>query len=212
MTRERGRRLDAKRAFDLVVAALVIVVTSPLLAAIAVAVRVDSRGPAMFRQQRVGLNGEIFLIHKFRSMRVDQVGPLVSVAGDERVTRVGRPLRRSKLDELPQVLDVLLGHMSLVGPRPEVPKYVDAWSAAARQVILSVRPGITDPASIALRDEDALLASASDPERFYLDVLVPRKTAIYVRYVQSQSLVGDIRILLRTVGAVLRVGRGRATV
>lgn len=212
MKREAARRLLAKRLFDVVVAALALVVTSPLLLVIAVAVRLSSRGPVVFRQDRVGRGGEVFRMHKFRSMRVGQGGPLVSAAGDARVTRIGRLLRKSKLDELPQLLDVLAGHMSVVGPRPEVPRYVDQWPPAVRDVILSVRPGITDPASIELRDEDVLLARADEPERYYVDVLLPRKTALYVRYVQSQSLMGDMWILVRTVRAVLRPGRVVPTV
>lgn len=211
MKRGADRRRTAKRLFDVVVAALVLVVTSPLLLLIAAAVRLSGRGPVVFRQDRVGLGGGVFRMHKFRSMRVGQEGPLVSAAGDARVTRVGRVLRKSKFDELPQLLDVLAGHMSVVGPRPEVPRYVEQWSAAARDVILSVRPGITDPASVELRDEDVLLATADDPERYYVDVLLPRKTALYVRYVESQSLGGDLRILVRTVRAVLRPGHPAAT-
>ena len=199
-----GRTLDAKRTFDLVVSALVLLATWPLFVAVAIVVRIDSQGPALFRQDRVGLNGKIFRMHKFRSMRVDQSGGLLSITGDSRVTRVGRWLRKSKLDELPQILDVLLGHMSLVGPRPEVSKYVDLWPAARRQVILSVRPGMTDPASIALRNEADELAAAEDPERHYVDWILPRKTAMYVQYVTGRSLAGDLAIIGRTLATVVR--------
>ena len=198
------RVLDAKRGFDLVVSGLSLLLAWPLLVALAVAVRVDSAGPAIFRQERVGRHGETFRIHKFRSMKVDHGGGLVSASGDSRVTRVGRFLRKSKLDELPQVLDVFVGHMSLVGPRPEVPKYVDMWPADVRQIILSVRPGITDPATIALRNEADEFAAAEDPERHYIESLLPRKTAMYVDYVNSRSFAGDLAVIGRTLVTVVR--------
>ena len=198
------RVLDAKRGFDLVVSGLMLLVAWPLLVTLAVAVRVDSAGPAIFRQERVGRHGETFRIHKFRSMKVDHGGGLVSASGDSRVTRVGRFLRKSKLDELPQVLDVFVGHMSLVGPRPEVPKYVDMWPADVRQIILSVRPGITDPATIALRNEADEFAAAEDPERHYIESLLPRKTAMYVDYVNSRSFAGDLAVIARTLATVIR--------
>lgn len=204
MTVAHDRVLDAKRGFDLIVSGLVLLVAWPLFVVLAAAVRIDSKGPALFRQERVGLHGEVFRIHKFRSMKVDHRGGLVSVTGDSRVTRMGRFLRKSKLDELPQVLDVFIGHMSLVGPRPEVPKYVDMWPADRRQVILSVRPGITDPASIALRNEADELAAAEDPERHYVESLLPRKTAIYVDYVNNRSFAGDLAVIARTLAAVIK--------
>jgi lipopolysaccharide/colanic/teichoic acid biosynthesis glycosyltransferase len=194
----------AKRLVDLVVAVPALVVLSPVLLVIAVAVRVDSRGPALFRQERVGLGGEVFRLHKFRTMRASHDGALVSPTGDSRVTRVGRVLRRTKLDELPQLIDVATGHMSLVGPRPEVPRYAALWDPAQARVILSVRPGITDPVSIAFRHEADLLAAAEDPEAHYREVLLPQKAAMYVDYVQHRTLPGDLRILLQTVAAVVR--------
>jgi lipopolysaccharide/colanic/teichoic acid biosynthesis glycosyltransferase len=204
VTFKHDRGLDTKRGFDLVVSGLMLLVTWPLLLAVAVAVRVDSKGPALFRQERVGLDGETFRIHKFRSMSVEHDGALVSGTRDGRVTRVGRFLRRSKLDELPQIFDVFVGHMSLVGPRPEVPLYVDMWPADMRPVILSVRPGITDPASIAMRNEAEELAAAEDPERHYIESLLPRKTAMYVDYVRSRSFTGDLAIIGRTLATVIR--------
>ena len=205
MSEPSAARTDrAKRAFDLVVALPALVVLSPVLLAIAVAVRVDSRGPALFRQERVGLGGEVFRLHKFRTMRVSHDGVLVSPTGDSRVTRVGRVLRRTKLDELPQLLDVVTGHMSLVGPRPEVPRYAALWEPAQARVITSVRPGITDPVSIAFRHEADLLAAAGDPEAHYREVLLPQKAAMYVDYVEHRTLLGDLRILLQTVAAVTR--------
>lgn len=204
MTVTQDAVLDVKRGFDLVVSALMLLVTWPLFVALAVAVRLDSRGPAFYRQERVGLRGETFWIHKFRSMRVDHDGALVSATGDSRVTNVGRFLRKSKLDELPQILDVLVGHMSFVGPRPEVPRYVDMWPAGRREVILSVRPGITDPASIALRDEADELAVAEDADRHYIESLLPRKTAMYVDYVNNRSFAGDLALIARTLSAVIK--------
>jgi lipopolysaccharide/colanic/teichoic acid biosynthesis glycosyltransferase len=196
--------LDTKRGFDLVASGLTLLVAWPLLVVLAVVVRLDSRGPALFRQERVGLDGAIFRIHKFRTMRVKHGGLPVSGTGDSRVTRVGRFLRKSKLDELPQMVDVLVGHMSVVGPRPEVPVYVGMWPADVRDIILSVRPGITDPASIALRNEAEELAGAEDPERHYIESLLPRKAAMYVDYVSSHNLRGDLAIIGRTLATVIR--------
>lgn len=204
MTAAPRERFDAKRGFDLAVSGLVLLVTWPVFAVIALAVRLDSRGPAIFRQERVGLHGATFRIHKFRSMQVTGGGALVSATGDDRVTRVGRFLRQSKLDELPQMLDVLAGNMSVVGPRPEVPRYVALWPAPMRETILSVRPGITDPASIALRNEADELAAVADPERHYVESLLPRKLALYVDYVNNRGLAGDLAIIARTVVAVIR--------
>ncbi len=200
--------IDAKRATDVLVSAVGLVATSPVLAACAVAVKAGDRGPVLFRQTRVGLHGKPFQILKLRSMRVAGAGAEVTSAGDDRITPVGRVLRRTKLDELPQLLNVLRGDMSLVGPRPEVPRYVAEWPAEARELILSVRPGITDPASLAFVDEEAQLAEADDPEQHYLDVVLPAKVALYVDYVRHRTLAGDARIVWQTVATVL--GRARA--
>jgi lipopolysaccharide/colanic/teichoic acid biosynthesis glycosyltransferase len=207
---EAARHFDGKRLFDVIVAGLGLAITSPVLAALAAAVRLDSPGPALFQQERVGREGETFRIHKFRTLRRDSPGALLSPARDARITRLGGLLRRSKLDELPQLLDVLAGHMSLVGPRPEVPRYVAFWPAEHRQTILSVRPGITDPASILLRNEADLLASALDPERYYVEKLLPQKAALYAEYVENRSFTGDLRILARTVWTVVTGGRPAA--
>lgn len=194
---------QVKRAFDALVAVVGLVAGAPLLAAVAAAVAVESPGGVLFRQERVGLDGRTFRIHKFRTMRAVHDGSLVSVTGDARVTRVGRVLRASKVDELPQLIDVLVGDMSLVGPRPEVPMYVDQWPSELRPLILSVRPGITDPGSIAFRHEADELAVAPDPERHYVESILPRKAAFYAAYVLERSFAGDLRILRQTVGAVL---------
>lgn len=192
-----------KRAMDLVVSAGVLTISSPALLAIAVAVKTTSPGPAIFTQQRVGLGGATFDIHKFRTMRVDHDGLAVSGTGDPRVTSVGRILRKTKLDELPQCYDVLRGKMSLVGPRPEVPHYVALWPGPLRPLILSVRPGITDPASIIYRNEADELAQSEDSEKHYVNVILPRKAQAYAEYVRKRSLWGDLKILGQTVRAVV---------
>lgn len=193
-----------KRLVDLIVAALGLLVSSPVQAVIAAAVKADSPGPALFKQERVGKDGRTFRILKFRTMSTGAVGHAITPTGDTRVTKVGAVLRRTKLDELPQLWNVLVGDMSLVGPRPEVPQYVDLWPADRRAKILSMRPGITDPASIEYRDEGALLATQSDPERYYREVVLPHKTAIYAAYVDAASPSLDLEILLRTLRALRR--------
>jgi lipopolysaccharide/colanic/teichoic acid biosynthesis glycosyltransferase len=193
-----------KRLFDVTVAAVALVILSPLLIVVAAAIKLGSRGPVLFRQERTGRDGRSFRIHKFRTMR-DGPGRAVTSDSDPRITGVGRILRASKLDELPQLYDVVIGTMSLVGPRPEVPRYVASWPATARPRILSVRPGITDPASIAYRNESAELASAADPEEYYVSVVLPRKVEMYLAYVATRTFRGDLRILAQTARAV--VGR-----
>lgn len=195
-----------KRALDLVTSLLGLVLLSPLMLVIAAAVRLDSPGPALFRQQRVARGGRFFEILKFRSMRNLPAGSgkLITVEHDTRITTVGAFLRRTKLDELPQLINVLKGDMSLVGPRPEVPKYVDLYPPDVRALVLSVRPGITDEASIEFRNESAVLASAADPEHQYITEILPRKLQIYARYAQQHSFLGDLRILARTMVAVVR--------
>ncbi len=193
----------AKRLFDLVVSALLLLL-SPLLLAIALAVRLDSPGPALFRQLRVGRHGREFRIHKFRTMRVDVAGLPLTVGQDARITRVGHWLRRTRLDELPQLLDVLAGRMSLVGPRPEVPRYVAHWPVGLRERALSVRPGLTDPASLAFIDEASLLAASTDPERTYVQDILPRKLQAAVDYAERATLWTDLRVLWQTARALWR--------
>lgn len=189
----------AKRIFDLLAAGLGLLLFSPLLLAIALAVRLDSPGPVFFRQERVGRGGRTFRIHKFRTMRHGIGGALITVGGDARITRVGAFLRRTKLDELPQLIDVLQGTMSLVGPRPEVPRYVALYPSAVREKVLSVRPGLTDLASIEYRDENALLARAADPEREYVETVLPAKLRLAADYVDRRTLALDLRIIVRTL-------------
>ncbi|MET3913645.1 lipopolysaccharide/colanic/teichoic acid biosynthesis glycosyltransferase [Variovorax sp. OAS795] len=191
----------AKRAFDVLVSICAIVLLSPLLIALAAWVKIDSKGSALFRQTRVGRHGVPFEILKFRTMRADASaeGPQITVGNDSRITRAGAILRRYKLDELPQFFNVLRGEMSVVGPRPEVPRYVALYTERQKAAVLSMRPGITDAASLAFRNESELLAKADDPESFYTQVILPAKLAQAEAYVATHSLGGDIRIVLRTV-------------
>lgn len=189
----------AKRLFDMAVAAAALVLLVPVLAAAAVAVAFSSPGPVLFRQTRVGRGGERFTLLKFRSMRMAP-GASITVAGDRRVTRVGEFLRRYKLDELPQLWNVLLGDMSLVGPRPEVERYVDL-KAPLWRAVLAVRPGITDPASLVYRNEEQVLAAQSDPHRYYVEVLLPRKLELSAGYAASRTLATDLKILFLTAVA-----------
>lgn len=194
----------AKRTLDIFAALAGIILLFPIMVALAVAVRMTSRGPALFRQKRVGKGGLDFTLLKFRSMTVRSG----SEKGDfdagnlSRITRLGRFLRQAKLDELPQLWNVLKGDMSLVGPRPEVRKWVDVYPERWAHV-LSVRPGITDPASIEFRNEEELLAASPDPEKYYREVILPRKLDLYEKYVESHRFFGDIMILLRTMKAVV---------
>jgi lipopolysaccharide/colanic/teichoic acid biosynthesis glycosyltransferase len=191
----------AKRAFDLLGASLALVLLWPLMLAIAAAIKLDSRGPVLFRQQRVGRHGVPFRIHKFRTMVADapQRGLALTVGADVRITRIGHWLRSTRLDELPQLIDVLAGHMSLVGPRPELPQYVAHYPAALRERALSVRPGITDPSSLLYLNEAELLARAADPEREYIEVILPRKLQCAADYAAQANLRSDLTVLLRTL-------------
>lgn len=196
----------SKRLFDLVLSTLGLLVLAPLLLLMALAIKLDSSGPVFFRQERVGRFGKPFRIHKFRTMRHDPAGkgPQITVGADSRITRVGGFLRRTKLDELPQLIDVWVGSMSLVGPRPEVPRYVAHYPAAMREKVLSVRPGITDIASIEYRDESAVLARATDPEYAYIHEVMPHKLALAASYVDQASVWMDVRLIWRTVMAIVR--------
>ena len=192
-----------KRCLDLVVAIVLLLVLSPVLAVAAIAVKCSGSGPTFFRQIRVGRGGKPFEIVKFRTMRTtSSPGPLITGAGDPRVTRVGRVLRRWKVDELPQLVNVLRGEMSFVGPRPEVPRYVDMFAEQYRE-LLAVRPGITDIASMAFRDEETLLGRSSNPEDLYVREILPRKLALSHAYVRRRSFGLDLRLIARTVAAIL---------
>lgn len=194
-----------KRLFDFLSAAVGLLLLLPLLLVIAIWIKLDSAGPVMFRQERVGRHACIFQIHKFRTMRVDapEQGLQITVGADARITRAGRFLRASKLDELPQLWDVLRGAMSLVGPRPEVPQYVAHYPEALRRQVLAVRPGITDPASLAGLDESTWLATAADPERTYIEQILPAKLALQADYARRATLGSDLAVLWRTLRVLL---------
>jgi lipopolysaccharide/colanic/teichoic acid biosynthesis glycosyltransferase len=191
-----------KRLFDVVISGLVLCAALPVMLVVGMLVRVSSKGPVFFRQQRVGRGGRLFMLYKFRTMRVDGGGPAVTAGSDARITPVGRFLRRSKLDELPQFLHVLLGDMSVVGPRPEVPEYVEHYTDEQRRV-LCVRPGITGVSQLEFRNEEALLAGRPDVEEYYLQEVMPAKLRLDLHYVRHQSLVGDLILLWRTIFAIL---------
>lgn len=193
-----------KRSFDLIGALVGLIMCSPLMVLLATLIKLDDRGPVLFHQERVGRGGEPFRIHKFRTMTIETAGPAITIGGDSRVTRVGHYLRKWKLDELPQLFDVLRGVMSLVGPRPELPQYVALWTPEQTSKVLSVRPGITDPASIQLRNESDILAASADAERMYVEELMPRKVSIYLDYVAQRSFMEDLRIIKDTLKAVAR--------
>ena len=191
-----------KRTFDLIVSLVALIVLSPLLAIIAALVKLDSPGPAFYRAERIGRGGRPFRMYKFRTMIVgaDRVGPAITCRDDPRITRLGRLLRRTKLDELPQFLNVLRGEMSLVGPRPEAPRYVALYSPQQREV-LKARPGITGLAQLAYIHEEELLNPAN-LDRDYVRVLLPRKLALDLEYVNGQSFLLDLKILLWTALAL----------
>ncbi|WP_281507768.1 sugar transferase [Brachybacterium sp. Marseille-Q7125] len=198
------RSSAAKRCADVAASAVGLLITSPVMLAASVAVLATDGRPVLFRQERVGKGGRPFTILKFRSMRNDQAGIQVSSDRDPRITRVGAVLRKTKIDELPQLVNVLRGEMSIVGPRPEVPRYVAQWPTELRPLILSVRPGITDPASIAFRHESEILAGSEDPETTYVKEILPQKAQMYAQYVRTQNLREDLSIVCETVKAVVR--------
>lgn len=201
----RKPQLIAKRTMDIVLSACALAVLWPLLLLIALAIWIDDPGPVFYRQVRVGRNGKTFRIFKFRSMVMDadKKGLAITVGRDSRITRVGAVLRKTKLDELAQLLNVLLGQMSFVGPRPEVPKYVELYTPYQRQVLL-VRPGITDYASIAYRNENDLLAGAPNPEAMYIEQIMPDKIELNMKYLREISPLADIRLILKTIVAVIK--------
>lgn len=190
----------AKRSLDLFASASGLVALAPLFAAVAVLIKLDDPGPVFFRQERVGLKGKMFRILKFRTMRVRQPAgsKLITVGADPRVTRIGHYLRKLKLDELPQLFNVIRGEMTLVGPRPEVPHYVALYNSDQRRV-LDFYPGVTDPASIRFRSESDLLAQSSDPEATYVNEIMPEKIRLNLEYHESANFFTDVAILLRTL-------------
>ena len=188
-----------KRLFDIVASGLGLVVLSPLFLILAIWIKLDSKGPVFYRQVRVGYKNKDFRIYKFRSMRVGaDKGSLVTIGGhDPRVTRSGYFIRKFKFDELPQLINVFLGDMSLVGPRPEVRHYVDYWTPEQMRV-LDVRPGITDPASIKFRNENELMEKAEDPEKYYIEVIMQEKIKLYLEYVEKHNFFYDLGLIFKT--------------
>lgn len=195
-----------KRLFDLSASFCGLILLSPIFVLTAIWIMIDSKGPIFFRQERVGFKGITFRIHKFRTMllNAEKNENQITVGEDLRITAVGSFLRKYKLDELPQLIDVLVGDMSLVGPRPEVPKYIDRYSDEEKYDVLSVKPGITDNASIEFRDENNLLARCEDPEAAYLNIVLPKKIALYRKYVRERSFFGDVVIIFKTIFLILK--------
>jgi len=193
-----------KRFFDIIVSLVGLLFLAPIIIVVAGLLKLDE-GPVIFSQERVGLRGKRFKIFKFRSMVVDESkrGFQVTAADDTRITSLGRLLRKTKLDELPQLFNVLKGDMSIVGPRPEVPRYVAMWSEKDRKIILSVRPGITDYATLYYHDEQAVLARSEDLEKAYVQDIVPHKLELYRDYVRNQSFGLDIRLILATLASII---------
>ncbi|MCK5897358.1 MAG: sugar transferase [Cocleimonas sp.] len=196
----------AKRLFDLFFVLPGLVLLSPLFLIIAIAIKLDSRGSIFFKQIRVGLHGRHFQVFKFRTMvmNAEEKGDKVTIEGDARITKVGYFLREYKFDELPQLLNVLIGTMSLVGPRPEVPEYVDFYSSAMKKIVLSVPPGMTDRASIEFRDENKILAGSINPVKDYREKVLPIKLDYYKQYVQQRSLWLDFSLIIGTFSVIIR--------
>ena len=194
-----------KRLFDIVASGLALIVLSPLFLIIAIWIKLDSKGPVFYRQVRVGWKNKDFRIFKFRSMRVGaDKGSLVTIGGhDPRVTKSGYFIRKFKFDELPQLINVFVGDMSLVGPRPEVRHYVDYWTPEQMHV-LDVRPGITDPASIKFRNENELMEKAEDPEKYYIEVIMQEKIKLYLEYVEKHSFFYDIALIFKTFWVIVK--------
>lgn len=194
-----------KRLFDIIASGLGLVVLSPLFLILAIWIKLDSKGPVFYRQVRVGYKNKDFRIFKFRSMRVGaDKGSLVTIGGrDPRVTKSGYWIRKFKLDELPQLINVFIGDMSLVGPRPEVRHYVDYWTPEQMHV-LDVRPGITDPASIKFRNENELMEKAEDPEKYYIEVIMQDKIKLYLEYVEKHNFFYDLGLIFKTFWVIIK--------
>jgi lipopolysaccharide/colanic/teichoic acid biosynthesis glycosyltransferase len=189
-----------KRLFDFLASFIGIIILSPILIIVSIAIKVDSKGEVMFLQKRVGKDGKPFNIYKFRTMVTDaeKLGKQITVGKDNRITKVGGFLRKYKLDELPQLFNVLKGEMSLVGPRPEVPAYVNLYNEAERKV-LSVKPGITDFASIEYKDENEILGKVDNPEEYYINVIMKHKLELNIQYISNNNIFLDIKIIIKTI-------------
>lgn len=194
-----------KRLFDIILSIIGLLMLSPFFIIIALLIALDSRGGVFYRQVRVGKNGKDFYLFKFRSMRTDadKKGLLITVGGrDSRITRMGYFIRKYKVDELPQLLNVLFGDMSLVGPRPEVRRYVDMYNEEQKKV-LSVKPGITDYASIEYSNENELLGKAADPEKVYIEEIMPAKLELNLKYIDEQGTATDLKIIFKTIAKIV---------
>ncbi|MCI2807793.1 sugar transferase [Eoetvoesiella caeni] len=194
-----------KRLFDILFSILALSLLSPLLLIVTIWIKLDSKGPVFFRQVRVARYGAKFRIFKFRTMsdNTESLGLQITTDNDPRITKAGIFLRKYKVDELPQFINVLLGDMSIVGPRPEVPKYVAYYPEEIRQLVLSIRPGITDKASIEFKNENALLKSSSNSEKIYIENIIPIKLRYYTDYARNRTMIGDVKIIMHTIASII---------
>jgi len=193
-----------KRIFDFISSFFFLFLFFPFFILLSILIKIDSKGPIFFTQIRVGKNNKDFLLLKFRTMKVAQENSsLITIGNDNRITNIGNILRKYKLDELPQLINILKGEMSVVGPRPEVRKYVDMYSSSQLEV-LSVKPGLTDPSSIKFSNESELLGTAANPEKYYTETLMPLKIEISLNYVRTQTFVGDLRIIFQTFSKIFK--------
>lgn len=193
-----------KRIFDLICSLLGLLSISLVFLIVAISIKLTSRGPVFFKQKRIGRDGKEFYIYKFRTMIVDaeKKGKQITIGNDSRITSVGRFLRKYKIDELPQLINVVKGDMSLVGPRPEVPRYVALYNKKQKRV-LSVRPGITDYASLYYKDENEVLGKVDNPEKYYIDIIMPHKLSLNIEYIEDNNIFKDFKIILKTVKEVI---------
>jgi len=203
-----------KRSLDIVIASVGLVIFCPLMIIVGIVIKIDTPGPVFFRQTRVGRLERPFTIYKFRTMvhclKKTSENIMVTASGDSRITRVGNVLREWKIDEVPQLVNVLLGDMSLVGPRPEVPQFVEYYSCEQRRILFSVKPGITDPATIAYIDEERMLSGIRNVEEIYVNEILPKKFELYNEYISKRDIVLDFKILVLTIMRILFRPRERA--
>ena len=192
-----------KRVFDIISSLMVLLIIFPLLILISILIKLDSKGQIFYYQKRIGLNGKEFNLYKFRTMKPgsDKKG-LLTVGNDSRITRVGSFLRKSKLDELPQLFNIITGDMSVVGPRPETPNYVELYNEEQRKV-LNIKPGLTDYASLEFINENELLAKHDNPEKVYIETIMPQKLRLNLKYIQDQNFLLDLKIIFRTIFKIL---------
>lgn len=198
-------QLIIKRAFDVIASSIGLIVLSPIFLIMSILIKIDSKGPVFFKQERVGLNRQPFKIFKFRTMVNDaeKKGRQITVGSDSRITKVGHFIRKYKLDEFPQLINVFKGEMSLVGPRPEVPRYVELYDAKQEQILL-VKPGITDYASIEFRNENDILGKSLNPDKEYIENIMPSKIDLNMKYIKEISLLTDIKIIMKTLICIIR--------